>query len=305
MGTGLEAREVIRPDYNIRAALDTKGYANLPITLGRPAVEELFENFKAFAALCEEPKGERLADAVNYETGDKGNGVFYLQRRKPGDINVREKRGTVGTDNKLVMHFGALTHARALSALNGSMPEEMRDFLDNCAQFYIEGRRAGLLGARALGVDRPLFPANLNKDIHLLRLIDYIATDSDQLGAAHFDRSVTTLAISESAPGLRGAPGDNGFLEPLDEEVADRLRQGLDPIDHQEGIAKFFAAAGLRRLPVSTRQSQGLDEVPLLAHDIVNENPGENRQAVVMFFNPHLGFEPYTVPSKEETGVSY
>jgi hypothetical protein len=305
MGIGTETRrEGIGTGGDIRAELYENGYANLAFGLGKSAVAELFANFKNFATICDEPGGEKLVEALNFKVGNKGNGIFYMKHRKPGDVNDYEKRGDVGKDDKLVMHFGAQTHSRALDVL-GVLPKEMEIFLDNCAQFYMEGRRVAQIGARALGIEDPLFPSNHKKDIHLLRLIDYTATNSEHLGEAHFDRGVVTLAISESAPGLRGKPGDNGFLKPLDEAVRQRLQRGLDPINHQEGVAKFFASAGLRRLPPATREGQDLDAIPLLAHDIVNENPGEDRQAVVMFFNPYLGFEPYTVPEKEETSVSY
>lgn len=305
MGLGIETVGETRADKDIRAALHENGYANLAFNLGKPAVEELFANFKTFAELCDEPGGEKLVEALNFEIGDKGNGIFYMKRRKPDDINDYEKRGDVGKDDKLVMHFGAQTYSRALDALGYPLPEEMHTLLGNCSQFYSEGRKVARVGAAALGIDWQLFPSNFKKDLHLLRLIDYTATDSEHLGEAHFDRAVVTLAISESAPGLRGVPADNGFLKPLDEATRQRLQQGLDPIDHQEGLAKFFASAGLRRLPVATRQSRDLDDIPLLAHDIVNENPGQDRQAVVMFFNPYLDFEPYTVPTKEETGVKH
>jgi isopenicillin N synthase-like dioxygenase len=305
MGIGIETRkETSRTNEDIRTALHENGYANIAFNLGKPAVEELFSNFKTFAKLCDERNGEKLVEALNFEVGNKGNGVFYMTRRKPGDSNGYEKRGDVGKDDKLVLHFGSQTPARALDAL-GELPRDMATFLDNCSQFYMEGRRAAQIGARALGIDRHLFPQDQRKDLHLLRLIDYTATESEHLGEAHFDRAVVTLAISESAPGLRGLPSDNGYLVPLDEATKQRLTTGLQPINHREGQAKFFASAGLRRLPEAIRQKQGLDEVPLLAHDIVNEQPGEDRQAVVMFFNPYLGFEPYTVPSKEETSIQF
>lgn len=283
-----------------REQLSQQGYANVDFPLGKQACGELFDNFKSFVALCEEPGGEKLAHAVTFDVNGLGNGVFEFDHRQPGQRSDQKGQRAAGNDHKYIFHYGVQTSSRVQEAL-GTLPGEMNTFLENCDEFYHAGRKSAEVGIKALGIEPILLPQNPDHDVHLLRLIDYIAGDDKNLGKAHFDRGVTTLAISESSPGLRGMPADNNYLDrpeplrPTDQE--------LTAVDHHEHVAKFFTGAGLRRLPKIVRNLNDLDEVPLFAHDIINENPGENRQAVVMFFNPHLNFKDYTVPTKDETHI--
>lgn len=299
----VERVEIASTPSEVREQMQDQGYANLDFALDSRQRNSLFRSFKNFVQLTQEPGGEKLVDALTYRRNDLGNSAYFLTLRQPGIHNPHEDQREAGQDHKYIMHHGVQTTKRAEAALGEALPREMENFLAKCDEFYFNARIAAELGAKALGIEKILLPENEEDDVHLLRVIDYIASDSEELGEAHFDRSAVTMACGESSPGLRGLPADNGFLKPVDEEVKSKLTRGLKPVKHYEGVAKFFAAAGLRRLPEEIRSKNSLDDTPLLAHDIINERPGENRQAVVMFFNPHINFSDYTVPGKDETRV--
>ncbi len=287
-------------DGEIIRSIQEDGYAAVPFAIGKAACQEIFSDFRDFGELCSMPDGQQLADAVTYHANDKGNGDYHFVHRVPGQINPHEKGRAPGKDHKLILHFGVQTIERAKAHLGGVLPTEMSDFLEKCNDMYDEARLATRLGAKALGLENVLFSGYYFDDVHHLRLIDYVASDKPLLGEDHFDRSVATVALTESDTGLRGVPGQNGYLEPVTEEYVLALRDKLKPIEHYEYEAKLFLAAGRNRLASKHRgKSEGL---PLLGHDIQNDRPGAARQSAVFFANPHAQFRGYTVPTKYETG---
>lgn len=271
------------------------GYANLEFGLGSQDRDQLFRGFQDVVALTQERGGEAIAEALTFSRNNYGNSQYELSLRVPDEQNPEDQDATI-RDHKYVFHYGSVSRERAEAAL-GVLPAELGVFLDNCEEFYQEGVRVAQIGATALGIKPLLFhEANQRKDVHHLRLLDYISREKSTHAEPHFDRGVVTLAIGESHPGLRGRPSSNGFPVPLTEAEREALRH-LAPIAHREGVAKFFASAGLRRLPLDVREENGLDDIPLLAHDVVNEEPGVDRQAVVMFFNPHLDTNYHPLPN--------
>lgn len=292
----------------VREQIEEHGYANIGVGVNNTDTAELFASFKDFVELTEQPGGEDLKKAVAYKARPEsdllGNESYFIDLRIPGQTNTYEDaaRGA-GQDHKYVFHIGPQTFARATDRL-GKLPAELSTLLQQSSEFYYEGRRAAMLGATALGLKDTLFHKDPTREVHHLRLIDYIASDNQEHAEAHFDRGVVTMAINESHPGLRGRAADNGYLYPLDDQTKADLEEGLLPVAHQENVGKFFTSAGLRRLPEDIRTREALDQLPIFAHDVVNEIPGVNRYAVVQFFNPHLDFPGYNVPAKEECKVS-
>lgn len=295
----------------VREQLYSQGYSNVPVGITNAQTHELFDHFKDFVALTEEPGGEELKTALAYKGRREdrviGNESYFIDLRVPGEHNPHESTSrAAGNDHKYIFHFGPRTIEHATRNLGRQLPKIMELLLEHCSDVYYDGRKAARLGSAALGLEGILFNEDPAMEVHHLRLIDYIASNNGEHAEAHFDRGVTTLALNESHPGLRGLPADNGYLRPISGATRELLEGGLQPVSHLEGVGKFFASAGLRRLPEDVREENALDDVPLFAHDVVNEKPGVNRQAVVMFFNPHLEFIRYPeIPSKEETSVSY
>lgn len=296
--------ELARERHEVVGQLLDQGYANVSLPLDATTTEELFEGFSRFAELIKMGGDQKLAKAVTFRVGNRDNGDYSISARKPGEAPKRDTVGaarSVSKDEKNVMHFSPQTITNAQKTLGYPLPLEMGDFLDMCNEVYEIGRTAAREASKALDLQEVLFPTGRkDQEVHHLRLIDYFATESEQLGEAHFDRALATLAMSESHPGLRGAPTDNGYLRPPTREEIYNAHH-MEPIEHHPGVGKFFLDAGARRLPEYVRRWGSLDEIPLLAHDIVNEKFGVNRLAVVMFFNPAQTFAPYQVPTTRET----
>lgn len=289
------------------------GYANLPSQVSSADCQELFGEFRGIVALCTEPGGQDIQDALKYSVNQRGNGDYFLAHRIPGTINPHESsQRAATTDHKYIYHHGPTSTRRAQAVLGTRLPAEMLAFLEKCDDTYSQGRSLARAVFRLLGVENVMFNQALVDDVHHLRLIDYVASDSDLLGEAHFDRSLATLAIDESDTGLVGSPGQNGYLlrypeyagpkEPFPTETDASYWHGdtMQPVEHQDKIVKFFLGAGVNRLKAHRRGK--LDGLPLLGHGIQNDRPGQSRQAVVMFLNPHNQFKGYNVPSKFETG---
>ncbi len=304
----IDAPRVAETPAEVREQIEEVGYANIAVGVNNSDTQELFSSFKNFVELTEQPGGEQLKKAVAYKARPEsellGNESYFIDLRIPGQSNTYEdnSRGA-GQDHKYVFHIGPQTLARACVRI-GKLPAELDILLQQSAEFYFEGRKASKLGAVALGLSDVLFHNDPAREVHHLRLIDYIASANKDHAEAHFDRGVVTMAINESHPGLRGLASDNGYLRPLDRQSRDELSAGLAPVSHQEYIGKFFTSAGLRRLPENLRAKEALDQLPIFAHDVVNEKPGVNRYAVVQFFNPHLDFRGYSVPGKDECKIA-
>lgn len=272
-----------------------QGFANLPFGLGKAACQELFAHFKNFADLCAEPDGKKFERAVTYDVNGLGNGVYYFRYRQPGTVNPDEPDRPPGTDHKIKMHYGPQTIERAKSYLGGALPADMSEFLDASDEAYNEARRTLKIGTGLLGLEKVFLTPNRNEDVNHLCLLDYMPSDEEWLAEPHFDRGVFTIALSESSEGLRGAAGQ----WPTTVEQLEALRQKLSPIEHVEHVAKIFGGAGMNHLPRHLREYA---PVPFLAHDVENI-PGQSRQSVVLFSNPHQLFTGYrTVPDEFETG---
>ncbi|GAC1390507.1 MAG: hypothetical protein NVSMB46_00340 [Candidatus Saccharimonadales bacterium] len=294
----LFSKNPLIPDNNeITHDVLLHGYSELPFQLGKSACTELFKEFDVFMGLCLERNGSTLSRSVAYETNSAGTGTYYVAFRRPGEINPAEPDRVPGTDHKYTFHFGSQTVQRAKNEL-GALPKEMLHFLDHTEEFYYAMTRTARLGATALGLERILFSDDASERNHHLRFLHYVGDNSDNLGAAHFDRSVASLAITESRSGLRGAPGQNGKISPITSDYMKELMQKLRPIEHEENVAKFFLSAGYNHI----LDNENINALPLLCHDILNDQPHEARFALVGFLNPTQEYRNYQAPLSHETG---
>src|SRR5687768_3125277 len=96
--------------------LHEQAYAELPFGMGHAERDELFVAFRNFVDICSEPGGKKLEDAVKF-TVRKDNGEYFLNYRRPGEINPHEPDRAPGTDHKYIFHYGAQTIERAKQAL--------------------------------------------------------------------------------------------------------------------------------------------------------------------------------------------
>lgn len=303
---------LVYPDgQTIRNELLEQAYANIPFEVGKAACQELFSDFSNFVNFCFED--DRLVQSLHYRV-DKigvdetnadqfiGNGSYFLEYRLPGNENPYEINRGPGSDHKYTFHYGPQTMMRAEAYLGGPLPTEMREFLEKCDEYYEATIKPMRVGASAIGFENMMFHPDRMMNMHVLRLLQYMAGKQPLLGAPHLDRSGLTVATYEDKPGLRGAPGQNGYLVPVTKPYVQSITDNLTPIEHREGQAKFFLGAAVNRYP--ERYRQPVEDLPLMIHDITNECPGEPRNSAVTFGNPHQEFKEYRqAPQRVETDL--
>lgn len=286
--------------------LKEQGYAAVPFAINGADIDPLFEEFQDFLNLCEEPGGEKFADAIAYTPRNRqSGGDYFVDRRRIGKVNPHAINQAPSTEDKDVAHIGPTSLALAERRLGRpGVPNLMRQFLGSCIELHSAAKDSARPVLGAVGLE-DLFAAAAPVDQHVVRLIRYLGTVADLQAGLHFDRCVATVAAWESHPGLVGISGQNGQRESQPVTVAEldaAEQQALKtPIAHRSGEAKVFLGAGYNRMPQRIHEANG--KLPLLLHGVVNERPQEERYAVVVFMHPPAGYPGYLVPDKYETGI--
>lgn len=282
---------------NLHQNIIETGYAPIPISVTK---EDLAATIGSYLGFLELPSDYHKI--TRFELTDRGDGDFGQFRRVANEDSQRGSR----PDNKDIFHFGSMTRQIVEERVAGALPTELKGFLDQTEELYWSAQRAKHIALRELdaennGLLRALQPER-SRINDVLRLIAYYPNEGS-LAKGHFDRSTATLAIGESHPGLRMAPGQNGLRVNPDANYMTKLENRMTAVDHHSEQAKFFLGAGWNRLP--NRLTAENKNLPLAFHDVINngQRVGEQvmRWAAVMFINPHADFVGYKVPSQAET----
>lgn len=282
------------------------GFASVPFEITGADIDPLFQQFREFLNLCSEPNGQQFRDAIA-EKPPEGcrtiGGDYFVTRRIRGEINPRALNQAPSTEDKDVGHIGPRSLVLAESRLRQRVPKIMRQFLNSCVELHEAAKTAVRPAYCALGLENVMFADNPLNDQHVVRLLRYLGTAGALKAGLHFDRSVGTLAAWESHPGLVGTQANNAQRSSLDIVTLDAAaeRAFASPIRHRSGHAKLFLGAGYNRLPDSEYDKNG--ELPLLLHGVLNEQPDEERDAVVVFMHPLAHYPGYIVPGPDETGI--
>lgn len=273
------------------------GFTTVDIAVTKDDLQETIDRYTDFLTLP-----EQYHEATRYFLTSRGDGDYGQYTRVAGS---RGERGDV-PDNKDIFHFGEWTRQYIETTMSGSMPSEMKAFLDASEEVYWAGQRS----KRNVLEDLDSYGSTLLHTLHsrlytpndLLRLIAYYPNEN-KLAKGHFDRSSCTLAIGESHEGLRLTTGQNGRVIDVNEPYLEDLESRLVPVEHNSGEAKFFLGAGWNRLPATIKGPH--QNLELGWHDVVPsaKRVGERvmRWAVVMFINPYAEKRDYIVPSPAET----
>lgn len=298
----MPSREAER-DYYLDK-LEEKGFVSVPFGITAADINPLFDEFRDFLDICEQPGGERFREAIAFKPADRfTGGDYFVARRRVGEINHNAVNLLPSTEDKDIAHIGPRSFQMAHERLGGHMPVVMRQFLDSCLELHEAAKTSVRPVFRSLGLERVLLAEDSLRDEHVVRLLRYLGSSASHKAGLHFDRSVATLAAWESHPGLVGGPGQNAQRRGLDitelETAAAIANQ--TPIRHHSGSAKVFLGAGYNRLPDQDYSHNG--ELPLLLHGVLNERPNEERYAVVVFMHPPARYPGYQVPSGHETGL--
>lgn len=281
------------------------GFVTVSFGICGADIDTYFTDFREFLDICEEPGGQKFADALAYSIpGREDDGTYWVQRRRLGEKNPFESIDRApATESKDTAHVGPQSIEIARLRLGAEMPKAMARFLEGCTEIHEAAKSSVRPVFSALGIENIMLAKDRMKDVHLVRPLRYIGTTALHQAGLHFDRSKFTLAPWESKPELVGAPGNNGFLEPISIDELDELAATANNsvIDHQSGSAKLFAGAGYNRLDKGLRDASG--NLPLLLHGVINRVPEEERDAVVVFMNHHVDVLG-SVARPDETGFN-
>lgn len=226
---------------------------------------DINEAVKLYLDFCQEPDSYTGQIAYEHENGKRGSQVGHVIKGGEGQDRKRYLHYRDGLPDWLMASGVEITpqldrfleaaeaiHERACSTMRENMVE-------------LDGKYPGLVGMH--------FPEHGDRDFYT-RFLVYHPTKTGQLARAHYDLSTMTLAMAESAPGLR-LGGDS---------------YNLQPVQHREGEGKLFLGGGWRNVYPDSDLPLGWHDVIQADQETVNEDVV--RWAVVMFANPEHDTQP-------------
>lgn len=246
--------------------LGAKAYAELPFALPRATLVGAAERFFDFLTL---PQKEELHF---YDRPENRQGIGYRRRTKEYG------------DDKEFFHY----HPKLLKEFAGTElieRPEVAPFLAAADEIYQEALAVSkaLFHAISLaypGVYERFFPTTEEYiEYSALRFLKYEPSGVGEfLARAHYDRGATTLALAESAPGLRIGKNEATLTE----------------VVHRDQVALFMPAWQLRHI-TDDRFMPAWHDVVQSSEDVYR--PDAARWAIV-FFSDAPGVP---VPSREES----
>lgn len=307
----MPSQEALR-DYYIDK-ISHNGYVSVPFPITGSDLEPLFSNFRQLSDDVFASNSQRGQDVINAFLSEIPGRPYdsrsFINQRRTGQLNPYEVGRNPGTEDKDIAHITPLATVTAAEYMRtrGGMPAAMRKVLELTTEVHQVLRRSLVPVFGALGLNTTMISPLPEDNVHVLRILRYIGNDNPNEGLAelHFDRSKFTAALWESDPGLVGSTADNQVSNPgLTVEQFDAMAQQAlsSPIKHRSGSLKLFTGAGYQHLPEVARQSSG--NLPMLLHGVVNSQPGQERDAVVVFMNEPANVRGIPPTQAEETGYS-
>jgi isopenicillin N synthase-like dioxygenase len=252
-----------------------KNYAEVPFNVSRAKLETAAERFFDHLQLPQEEK-----EALHfYDRPENRQGIGYV--RKSGEADEAGR-----TDYKEYFHY----HPKLLTQFAGSSlleRPETKTYLEAAQEIYEEGLIESKRIFKIISLEFPnfytrFFPkTEAYMEYSALRFLKYEPSGQGNfLARAHYDRGCTTLALAESAPGLRIGKDEANLKE----------------VSHKDGVALFMPAYQLPEL-TDMRFRPAWHDVVQSSEDVYRENAA--RWAIVFFSDA----EGVATPSKEESHV--
>ena len=256
----------------ILSSLAERTYAAVPFPMSHAEISSAVGKFFEYLSLPQDYKDAMLGKRPTDVVSDMG----YI--RTKGEKDVIGKK-----DFKEYFHY----HPDAEEKWQQEATSEprVRAFFDAAAEVYMHADTTGKEVLRTLDAEFPgLYDAFFPSDRPMERILRFLKYDNERegdfLARGHYDRGGATLALAESAPGLR-----------IGKDEA-----SLSPIVHQDRTAIFFPALHFNTLS-GGRIPPAWHDVVQASKDVVSADAA--RWAVVYFMNaPALPF-----PTSEETHV--
>ncbi len=175
--------------------LNKQSFHKMPIAASQDEIQAAVDAFFVFIALPEEVK-QRYSFRI--DPNDRGTEVGYWTR----------SRAAGSPDNRGYFHYSEVGDRRF--RIEGADCPELIQFLDKAKIVYdkvVPTLREALhvIDEQHPGIEQRVFEPGVNLERRIpLRFLAYTQTEpGDFLATGHYDRGVATLAIAESAPGLR------------------------------------------------------------------------------------------------------
>lgn len=254
---------------NIKQDIIEKNYSQILFPLSHKELSAAAETFLEFLTLSQDYK-EKFYTRINPD--DPGSHVGYVHRSKAN-----------GKDDKEFFHY----HECAEEVFKDLLSENnfvVQNFFESARRVYKESVKTleELLKEfekEFPGIHGKFFPKHKVKNFYL-RFLKYNSKEQgDFLARGHYDRGGLTLALAESAPGLR--IGKNGKL--------------LQEVIHKEKHAIFMPAYHFKKITNNSFMPTW--------HDVVQSkedkySEGISRWAIV-FFCDAQGMDMQTPTEKE------
>lgn len=255
------------------AELAEKTYAEVPFSLSRAKLVHAAECFFDYLTLSQEEK-----EALHfYDRPENRQGIGYV--RKAGEEDEVGR-----TDFKEYFHY----HPKLLKEFAGSdllKNPKTAAYLEAAQEIHAEAFRASKKLFEIISIEFPevygrFFPRTEEYvEYAALRFLKYEPSgEGNFLARAHYDRGCATLALAESAPGLRIGKDETTLKE----------------VEHKDGIALFMPAYQLPEV-TDMRFRPSWHDVVQSSKDVYRKNAA--RWAIVFFAD----LEGTHVPTKEES----
>ena len=239
---------------DIKRQIQSKNYAEVSITIKPEKLELLAKLFLEFTKKNDEINNPFSKKIPNYKRGRIG---YICEERKEGN-----------TDTKEYFHYTSQVESLFKEVIEQNKNPTISELLILMREIHSEGKEAMLNIFQAFETEFPgiynLFSES-NSPLFTLRILKYNAMKKgDFLAKGHYDRGVSTLALAESAPGLRLGKNDKDLKE----------------ISHVKEKAIFMPAINFQRITSPQFHPVWHDVVQKEEHAVDNETA---RLAIVFF----------------------
>jgi hypothetical protein len=231
------------PDYaTIIKSIKEKNYVEIPLSISNRELKEAADKFLAFLKLGQEIKNEFT---VMVNDNDRGSHAGYIHKSKnKGD-----------SDNKEYFHYRGVTNKLLSDVIDKYKDNKIiTDFLTSAQEVFKAGRESlrdvlKILDVKHPGIYEKIFSSEADK-FQVIRFVKYNPEGiGNFLATPHYDRGSCSIAMSESASGLR----------------AGRTEKDLDWVERDDNKAVFMPA-------LTFNKDIGSEDFPPTWHDVVQKS---------------------------------
>ncbi|OGE82872.1 MAG: hypothetical protein A2846_03400 [Candidatus Doudnabacteria bacterium RIFCSPHIGHO2_01_FULL_49_9] len=233
-----------------------KNYAVLPFGMSKADLDGAAADFMEFLKIPQETKDKFY---FKLDPKNHGSNIGY----------VRKSKAVGDGDNKEYFHYNLYAEDLLVKIPESDSIPAVKKFFDSARKIYALAENA--LGETMKEFDNKypgIYGKFFRKDTHpffYLRFLKYdIAGKGNFLARAHYDRGQCTLALAESAPGLRIGRNDATLKE----------------VDRVDGTILFMPALGFSDI-TSTDFTPAWHDVVQSSNDLYNRDVA--RWAIVFF----------------------